>query len=504
MSKRLKYFLLVLLIFALLGLSIYVFSFLNRSDFKILYEQTFNKKIDEVAFDSYEKDGSITYYPKIIVFSESDEFTIKREYKDKRFDDKKVFKKVNKEIRIFSPQGREITSIKQTESSPFGGRKIYMPENGNYFAIMQVVRMEEFYQVLETLYFSRDEIVRRLREEKGNRDKLYELIREKYESEYGKLIEPSFSVYNDKGELLWMNDTLLEADYMQKGSSVNISPVDGSILYSYIYWLGYYKIIDPSGNKRKAFPPELDDYPIDGFRIRFSEDWKYTAIGFEKYDGIYRKPPGKSYEPTVALLDSKRNVLWKKSLDNYLLSSVRISSQGSYIIVATYTMSGVDDKSPTKWTGYLFDKEGNLVMNFPLTGGLWREALSPFSENERYFASPDNEYLTLFDISEKKIIYEKDFPFQISGISVSNDGKCVLVRSEYDPLKYYPTDRPYAEAYVVDKKGDIVWDSGEIEEDSGEMEGGYIHLLGWDNSNPIIGIMNKEIGDIKIGKVLIR
>jgi len=489
---------LMVFFFILVGFSVHALQLPVSSNFKVLYEQRFNKKIGKVAFDSYEKNGSIMYYPKIIVFSESDDFTVYREYKDERYDDKKVFRKVQKEIRIFSPQGRMRASIKGDKYNFYAGGDIYFSNNGSYFAIMQVVREEEFYSKLTQLYFSREE---RRKMEREDEEKLRELVREKYETKYDGLIKPSYRVYNDKGELLWEKEKLRKTEYPPE--DIKISPVDGSVLYSFISRLGYYKIIDPSGNKRKAFPPELDSYIIDGLRIRFSKDWKYKALGFEKYPtDFYRTLPGKSSEPGIALLDSNWNILWKKSLENYLLSSVLISSQGSYIAAATYTMSGVDDKSPAKWTGYLFDKKGNLVMNLPLGGGLWRKELYPFSENEQYFAIPNGKHLSFIDISERKVLYKSDFPSGILALSVSNDGKCAILIERHEHLEYYPkTRRPiksrhFPKVYVVDVKGDITWDSG-------ELEGTSIHLLGWDNGNPIIGIMDKKTGEIKIAKVLI-
>jgi len=488
MSKRLKYFLLGSLIFIVLGFCGFAFRLLGSPDFKIIYEQQFDKKIDKVAFDLYEKDGNVTYYPKIIALKERDDFTIEREYKDERFDDERVFKNVDREISIFSPQGRQIKSISGYKHNFYAGAKLDMSDNGNYFAIEQVVRMEDFYSTLMNLYFSREDIDSMRMFEGIGEDELEDIILKKYEGKYGKLIEPSFSVYNDKGELLWMNDTLLEADYMQKGSSVKISPVDGSILYSYIYFLGYYKIIDVFGNIRKAFPSELDDYSVDGLRMRFSEGRKYTAIGFKKYV----KPHRTSYGPGIALLDSNRNLLWKKSLEHDLLSWVAISPKGSYIGVETYS-SFVSAK-----TGYLFDKEGNLVMNLPPAHLLW-ETLAPFSENEIYFASLEKERLALYDISEKKLVHEKDLPSSILGISVSNDGKCAIVSRRREDLEYYPTGRPSKMRYlykvfIVDERGNTVWDSD-------EMEATSTHLLGWDNENLIFAIMDKEKGYIKIVKV---
>jgi hypothetical protein len=486
---------LMILFFILVGFIVYALQFSTSPDFEVLYEQNFDKEIDEVAFDSYEKDGSVTYYPKIVVLSERDDFTVKREYKHEKYDDKQVFKKVNKEIRIFSPERRIRTSIKGDEYNFYAGGDIYISSNGNYFSIMQVVRKEDFYSRIAQLYFPMDEIREKKR---ANEDEFYELVREKYEAEYGKLTEPSFRVYNSKGELLWKKEKLWDTDYMPEALSLKILPADGSLLYSFIYQLGYYKIIDPSGNIRKAFPSELDAY-LDP-RIRFSKNGEYTIIGFKKYPtDFYKKLPGKSSEPGVALLDSNWNILWKKSLDNYLLSSVLISPRGSYIAAATYTMSGTEDKSPAQWTGYLFDKNGNLVMNTPLGGGLWKETLNLFSENEQYFAIPDDKHLSVIDLSKKRMIYEKDFPNDIIGLSVSNDGKCVIVCSGYENLEYYETGRPkstkqYAIAYVIDVNGEITWDSG-------KMKAETIQLLGWDNEKPIIGIMDNKNGEIQIGRI---
>jgi len=501
---------LLILFFILTGCDVHAIQFSTNSEFEVIYEQKFDKKIDEVAFDSYEKNGSIMYYPKIVVFKERDDFTVQREYKHERFDDKQIFNRDKLEIRSFSPQGREIASIKGPEITSFSGGKIYTSENGHYFAVSQNTNLDYFYSRMENLYFSQDKIISMLKDEGFSRNKIEEVIRDKYEAEYGKLQDRSFRLYNDDRELLWEREKLWESDYVPEDYWIKITP-DGNVLGT---WLGKWWIIDPSGNKSKEFPPRFDDYLIDGLRVRSSIGRKYTAIGFKEYPTeTYKELPGKSSEPGIALLDSNRNLLWEKSLDNYLLNWVIISPHGSYIGVETYTMAGIlyDKESGTKLrepgkgiaarTGYLFNKEGNFLMSLPPSSGLLWETFSPFSENEKYLAIPNKERLTLYDLSQKKIVYERTFPFRISGVSVSNDGKCALVSSGYEPLESHPTGRPKsmmpdAEAYVVDAKGEIAWNSG-------EMQGVSIQLLGWDNDGPTLIIMDKRTGYIKIGKVLI-
>jgi hypothetical protein len=488
MSKRFKYVLLILFILPILGFSSDTSLPSSSPEFKILYEQKFDKKIDEVAFDSYKENGNIIYYPKIIAFEESEEFTIKREYKDERFDDERLFKNVDKEIRIFTPKGKQIKSISGDKYNFYAGGELYISENANYFAIKQVVRMEDFYSTLMNLYFPQKDIDSMRMFEGIGRDELENIILKKYEGEYGKLIEPSFSLYNDKGELLWKKEKLWENYYITEDFYIDyikkICP-NGNILAK---WSGKWWIIDISGNKGKAFPPEFDNYLIDGLRVRSSKRRKYTAIGFKKYKKLH----GTSYGPSIALLDSNRNLLWKKSLENDLLDWVVISPQGSYIGVETYSSF-----VPAK-TGYLFDKKGKLITNLPSAHLLW-ETSDPFSENERYFASPEKARLALYDINENKIIYERSFSFRIFDISVSNDGKCAIASRKREDLEYYSTGRPKKMRYlykvsIVDEKGYMVWDSG-------EMEGTSINLLGWDNDDSFFAIIDKEKGYIKIVKV---
>ena len=510
MSKRFKYILLILFVLSILGLTCYASHLSGNPTFKILYEQQFDKKIDEVAFDSYKENGNIVYYPKIIAFEESEEFTIKREYKHERFDDERVFKNVNKEIRIFSSKGKQIKSISGDKYNFYAGGKTHISENANYFTIMQVVRTEDLYSTLMGLYFS-PEGIDSLRTFEGiNSYELEDIVIKKYEKEYGKLIEPSFSMYNDKGDLLWKKEKLWETYYLPEDFYIKKIYPNGDILGK---WSCKWWIIDISGNKTKSFPPEFDNYLIDGLRVGSSKDRKYTAVGFKRHPtDFYKELPGKSSEPGIALLDSNRNLLWKKSLDNYLLNWVVISPQGSYIGVETYTMAGVlyDKKSQKKLrepgegiaakTGCLFDKKGNLVMNLPSANLLW-ETSAPFSEDERYFACPKKEHLAFYDISEKKLVYEKNLPSNISGISVSNDGKCSVVTREQENLEYYSTGRPSKirdlyKVFIIDEKGNTVWDGG-------EMEGTSAHLLGWYDKDSFFAIIDKEKGYIKIVKVSI-
>lgn len=244
----------------------------------------------------------------------------------------------------------------------------------------------------------------------------------------------------------------------------------------------------------------------------FVRDCNYIAVAFkEEPTHFYKNLPGKSSKPGVALLDSNWNLLWKKSLENYLISAAVISPHGSYIAAQTYTMAGVlyDKESGKKLRepgeglatkkGYLFNRKGELIMNPPLGTGLWRNELSLFSENERYLAARDDKRLSFIDIEEKKIIYEKDFPSRILGISVSNYGKCAVVTRRQENLEYYHTGRPSKmrflyKVFIVDEKGNTVWDSG-------EMEGTSTDLLGWDKNNCFFAIMDKETGYIKIAKV---
>jgi hypothetical protein len=501
---------LMILFFILTGCDVHAIQFSTDSDFEVIYEQKFDKKIDEVAFDSYEKDGSIMYYPKIVVFKERDDFTVQREYKHERFDDKKVFNRDKLGISILSPQGSEIASTEGPEITSFSGGKIRTSENGHYFAISQNTNLNYFYSEMVNLYFPQDKITSMLKDKERSQNEIEKMVHNKYEAKYGKLQDRSFRLYNDNGKLLWEREKLWESDYVPEDFWIKITP-DGNVLGT---WSGKWWIIDPSGNKSKAFPPEFDDFSIDGLRVRSSIGQKYTAIGFMKHPvDFYKELPGKSSEPGIALLDSNRNLLWEKSLDNYLLNWVIISPHGSYIGVETYTRAGVlyDKESGTKLrepgkgiaakTGCLFNKEGNFLMSLPPSGVLLWETSSPFSENEKYLAIPDKEKLTLYDLSQKKIVYERTFPFRISCVSVSNDGKCALVSSGYKPLESRPTGRPKsmrpdAEAYVVDAKGEIAWNSGEI-------QGVSIQLLGWDNDGPTLIIMDKRTGYIKIGKVLI-
>jgi len=486
---------LMIFFFILTGFDVHAIQLPAGSNFEILYEQQFDKEIDKVAFDSYEKDGSVTYYPKIVVLKEKSNFTVKREYEDERFDDERVFDRDKLEISIFSPQGSEIASIKGPEITSFQGGKIYISEGGSYFAILQTTNWDYFYSDMTQLYFPREEISKRLREEKGNRNKLNKLVREKYEAEYGKLEEINLSVYNDGGKMLWRKEPWEEIPY-DAGYRIEVSPKDGSLFFT-LFGLGTSWIYDPTGTHRRAFPLEMHQYLLKD--LSFARDWKYIAVSFkEEPTHFYKNLPGRSSKPGVALLDSNLNLLWKKSLENYLISGAIISPYGSYLAAVTYTMAGVlyDKESGTKLrepgeglaakTGYLFNIEGELVMNSPLGTGLWMKTLSLFSENDRYFAARDDKRLSFIDIKEERVIYEKDFPSRIWGVSVSNQGRCALLAGH--------------KVYVVDEAGYAIWDSGTT---LNGISLHSMHLLGWDNGNPIIGVTDKEAGEIEIGKVLI-
>ncbi len=487
----------MILFLILIGCDVHAIQLPVGSNFEILYEQNFDKEINEIAFDSYEKDGSITYYPKIVVFKERDDFTVKREYTD----EKHVVKREKQEIVVFSPEENEITNIKGPTITSFQGGEIYISEGGRYFAILQTTIWDYFYSDMTQLYFSQDEIDSILEKgEKGrmarekrekSRDKLKEFIREKYEAEHGKLEETNLSVYNDKGEMLWRKEPWEDIPY-DASYAMKISPKDGSLFFGLLGMEASW-IYEPNGTKKKAFPPELHEYiPQD---LGFARNWEYIAIGFqEEPTHFYKELPGRSSKPGVAFLDSNWNLLWKKSLDNYLISGVVISPYGSYVATETYTMKGTGKKGEESKiesrmavnTGHLFNREGELIMNPPLGGGLGRNTLSLFSENEKYFAARDDKHLSFIDIEKKKVIYEKEFSSRIWAISVSNKGRCVLLAGH--------------KVHVVDENGHEIWDSGTT---LNEISVHSIHLLGWDNNNPIIGVIVRETGEIEMGKILI-
>jgi len=500
---------LMILFFILTGCDVHAIQFSTNSEFEVIYEQKFDKKIDEVAFDSYEKDGSIMYYPKIVVFKERDDFTVEREYKHERYDDKKVFRKVNKEIRIFSPKGSMRTSIQGSVETPFQSEKIYISEGGNYFAVLQRTNWDYFYSDMTQLYFPRDKI-RKM--EKENEEKFCKLVREKFEAEYGKLEETNLSVYNDEGKMLWRKEPWelpYDSDY-----TIFVSPKNGNILYG--EGVGYsmtYKLYNSEGFVMKNISSQLYGYFLPQFT--FSENWKYIGVGYmELPPHFYQKLPGKSSNPGIILLDSTFTVIWKKPLEGYLMDWVIISPKGSYVGGGTHTMKGLEElrekrsDSPLAQSGgFLFNKEGNFVMNLPWLRFYGFGKVYSFSNNENYLACSIENDLRLIDIDKKKEIMSKKFPNPISSVSVSNNGKVFIVTKKTEKIYGKHGYNLFLRFFVVDRSGNSLWESNVIEGifGCGEYSAGSsikVESIDWVQEDLIVGITDKKNGKSVIAKII--
>lgn len=470
------------------------------SKLELLYEKKFDKEIEQVAFDSYLESGCKKFYPKIIVFNDRKEFVVARKYYDARMKDRRVFERNKKEVRIFSSTKEKIESIKGFEDNFYSGGEVWISKRGNFFVVLQTVYLNSFYDKLTYLYLSAERARKLKPRERA------ELVRNMYEAEYGELMKSSIIVYNDKGEMLWQKEsweTPYDASY-----HLLVSPRDGSILYGVGMDGMNFVIYDPSGQRLKSLTKELNGYILKDFA--FADDWRYIAVGYQKYPLYrYEELPGKSFEPGLFLLDSSWNSIWEKESDNYLMDWVIISPNGKYTGVGTHTMKGFG-RGLARASGELYDKGSNFVMEMP-----WKEyrgvKVHSFSENEKYLASSNKDSLILIDLSNKSIVFKRKLSAPILDVLVSNEGKTTLITRKRENAEYYSIGRPrswrfYTNVYVVNETGKIIW-SNKILEGEPKMRQGpsmlLVNLLDWDYNEPIIGIVDKESGIIKIEKILI-
>ena len=147
-------------------------SFLWTAQYKMetLFEKGFDAEIEDVIFDSYEKDDAVKFYPKIVILKHLD-----RELSQS------VHKFYKKEVKIYNSNGNVVSDL----WFPFMSR-IDCSNNGNYFYVWTVVREKP---------------------EPYNPAKVYDT----------KIKESSFGVFNDKGEILWKKspyEPAYETDYM--------------------------------------------------------------------------------------------------------------------------------------------------------------------------------------------------------------------------------------------------------------------------------------------------
>jgi len=434
-------------------------SFLWTAMYKMqtLFEKGFDAEIEDVIFDSYEKDDAVKFYPKIVILKHLDEALSQGEYK--------FYKK---EVKIYNSNGDVVSDL----WFPFRSR-IGCSNNGNYFYVWTVVREKP---------------------EPYNPAKVYET----------RIKESSFVVYNDKGEILWKIpfEPVYDADY-----SFRVSPRDGSV----IELLSTY--FDSHGKAKPIRPLcGYNDYEIYGF----SKNWEHVVAIAYKYPEAHQSSiPGKSPEPRVLLLDSLLNLVWEKPLNEYNGYGAAISPKSTYTYASSYTTlyqeTGIQQGYIASSTGCLLDRHGNLIMkiengSYPIV----------FSENEHYlltrFYTPNDKLFNeigLIDISAKKTLFKKKF--RTRSAFVAADGSVAILRrirpeTDREQLEKMPVrearklvmqleEKAKWKASLFDREGTTL-----LETDGFESMGRKIvyDILHWDGIRLVLGVKDNTQSIIRI------
>ncbi|MCK4822473.1 hypothetical protein KA005_42305 [bacterium] len=444
-------------LFAIVMIGLFSQSFLWTAQYKMetLFEKGFDAEIEDVIFDSYEKDDAVKFYPKIVILKHLD-----RELSQS------VHKFYKKEVKIYNSNGDVVSDL----WFPFRSR-IGCSNNGNYFYVWNVVREKP---------------------EPYNPAKVYET----------RIKESSFVVYNDKGEILWKKSPY-EPIY-DVAFGFFISPKDGSV-FKCESWTWYIPVsfYDTHGNETRIRTADLYGY-ADCNLFEFNETWEFGVVLAHKYpDKILS---GESAEPRILLVDSLLNPLWDNSLDENIFYRASISRNGSYIYASAYTMAKMARHSGLRsMTGYLYNKNGNLLMK--ISNGA---APIAFSSNEKYLLAKsrtptDNSPksgIIFIDIEAKKVLFENEW--HVTDAVIASDGTMALIGiSTPEPVQDKINKMSVAEARayrrslyiqsigeigIFDRDGNILFGS-----DGYELLGDKLTLkiLDLDGTNLIFGITDR-------------
>ncbi len=429
--------------------------FLWTAQYKMgtLFERGFDAEIEDVIFDSYEENGAVRFYPKIVILKHLDEALSQGEYK--------FYKK---EVKIYNSNGDVVSDL----WFPFWSQ-IGCSNNGNYFYVWTVVREKP---------------------EPYNPANVYET----------GIKESSFSIYDVRGEIVWRQSPFsVDAD---KVHYCVISPKDGSV-FEFIdeEVVNFY---DNRGLKYSITPGELKGCQFEFFG--FSDNCEYGIILAHKQP---EKSPTGNAEPTLFLVDSRLNLLWEKPLDEGFYYRAAISPYGSYVYASTYTLAL--RKGLQAASGYLYDTNGELLMK--IANGAHPIA---FSSDERYLIiqsrKPVNglrpvREIILIDIKTKKVVLQKELEVNRSEGLIAPDRTMAFIEISY-PKANQGASREQASSLRIEKtsqkiiilnsKGVVTYETDDYKLLKDKIT---VSILSWDGTELIFGVTDKKRNKIEINSV---
>ena len=113
-------------LFAIVMIGFLSQSFLWTAQYKMetLFEKGFDAEIEDVIFDSYEEDGAVRFYPKIVILKHLDKALSQGDWK--------YYKK---EVNLFNTKGVAVKTL----WFPYGSR-VGCSRNGEYFYFWSVFK----------------------------------------------------------------------------------------------------------------------------------------------------------------------------------------------------------------------------------------------------------------------------------------------------------------------------------------------------------------------------
>lgn len=436
----------------------------DASVMQTLHERSFEVEIEDVMFDSYVENDVLQFYPKVVILKHLDDNLSQGEYSYH-----------NIEVRLLTANGSVIKNLWFPYWSSVG-----CAEHGNFFYVVTAVpEIPEPYHPKQLV----------LPETKHK--------------------ETSFAVYDDKGKLLWKKSPY-EIPYEDYGApSPVISPKDG-IVYKFPL-IAY----DNNGDEHALSPRDLVGY--DYFWVHaFDETWSNAvAMAYKCQEAWSSSIPGKSPEPRVLFLDSLLHLRKEVPLDEYNFNDATISRTGEYVYASGYTtlhhVTGERKGGIASSTGYLFDRQGNLVMR--IENG---SCPAIFSDNEQYvligIRNPEGslvDYFGLVDITAKEILFKKEF--RIGSGVVAPNGSVVVTKKikqhlDREQLEKMPlgkardlvaqTEKEAKWQFLIyDKTGSSLLETAVFESNGGKI---VYKILNWDGTTVTMGIVDKVQSTVRI------
>ncbi len=218
------------------------------------------------------------------------------------------------------------------------------------------------------------------------------------------IIKAKFSVYNQKGELIWENEYNVGID--KSGGNWLISNKDGSAI-NLLGDDGILEIYDAAGVIKKKIDLFDDDYWSykRSYGADYSDNGKYFAIAYEReccpsynseklYDNLY-----------LIFYNDLGNELWRKALREPNLINLEFCKQSDLVKVIT---KNFEDKIIGY---YLYDMSGNLVKYCKMPAKGPTGPICRLSQDQRFYVIANADTLVMIDLIKNDILIDLKLPW---------------------------------------------------------------------------------------------